>query len=80
VNQRNGSCVLYTQTAVNSPFEGCDETSQRVGSGMAVSTTPSLDLNSFHAQHGRPALSMSGALAALAYEQAHVMALHPPSS
>ncbi len=35
---------------------------------------PALDLNSFRAQHGRPALSMSGALAALAYEQARSMA------
>jgi uncharacterized protein YkwD len=33
-----------------------------------------LDLNSFRAQHGRPALSMSSALAGLAYEQAHSMA------
>jgi len=33
-----------------------------------------LDLNSFRAQHGRPALSMSSSLAGLAYEQAHAMA------
>jgi uncharacterized protein YkwD len=32
-----------------------------------------LDLNAFRAQHGRPALSMSGPLAALAYEQARSM-------
>jgi uncharacterized protein YkwD len=39
-------------------------------------TTPAsaLDLNSFRAQHGRPALSMSATLAGLAYEQAHAMA------
>src|ERR1700687_474458 len=38
--------------------------------------TPSLalDLNSFRAQHGRPALSVSSALSALAYSQALSMA------
>ena len=43
---------------------------------VALVTSPALalDLNSFRAQHGRPALSMSGPLAALAYEQAHSMA------
>ena len=41
--------------------------------------TPSLalDLNSFRAQHGRPALSVSSALSALAYSQAHSMATRP---
>ncbi len=41
-----------------------------------VVTTPAsaLDLNSYRAQHGRPPLSVSGALAALAYEQARSMA------
>jgi uncharacterized protein YkwD len=33
-----------------------------------------LDLNSFRAQHGRPALSVSSTLSAMAYEQAHSMA------
>ncbi len=33
-----------------------------------------LDLNSFRAQHRRPALSSSATLAGLAYEQAHSMA------
>ena len=33
-----------------------------------------LDLNSFRAQHGRPALSLSSALAGIAYEQAYAMA------
>ena len=33
-----------------------------------------LDLNSFRAQHGRPALAMSATLAGLAYEQAQAMA------
>jgi uncharacterized protein YkwD len=46
--------------------------------GMACSFCLSpafaLDLNSFRAQHGRPALSMSATLAGLAYEQAHAMA------
>jgi uncharacterized protein YkwD len=39
-------------------------------------TTPAsaLDLNSFRAQHGRPALAMSSTLSALAYSQAHSMA------
>jgi uncharacterized protein YkwD len=39
-------------------------------------STPALalDLNSFRAQHGRPALSMSSSLAGIAYEQAHAMA------
>src|SRR5271169_2944591 len=39
-------------------------------------TTPAsaLDLNSFRAQHHLPALSVSSALAGLAYEQAHAMA------
>jgi uncharacterized protein YkwD len=43
---------------------------------LCVLSTPALalDLNSFRAQHGRPALSMSGPLAALAYEQARSMA------
>ena len=42
----------------------------------ALLTTPALalDLNSFRAQHGPPALSVSSALASLAYEQAHSMA------
>jgi hypothetical protein len=39
-----------------------------------------LDLNSFRAQHGRPALSVSSTLSALAYEQAHSMAGHDISS
>jgi uncharacterized protein YkwD len=33
-----------------------------------------LDLNSFRAQHGRPALSVSASLSALAYAQANSMA------
>ncbi len=33
-----------------------------------------LDINSFRAQHRKPALSSSAALAGLAYEQAHSMA------
>jgi len=33
-----------------------------------------LDLNSFRAQHGRPALSVSSTLAGLAYSHAHDMA------
>ncbi len=33
-----------------------------------------LDLNSFRAQHGRPAVSPSLGLSALAYQQAHAMA------
>jgi uncharacterized protein YkwD len=41
-----------------------------------VFATPAsaLDLNSFRAQHGRPALSVSSTLSALAYSQAHSMA------
>ena len=41
-----------------------------------VLATPALalDLNSFRAQHGRPALSVSSSLSALAYSQAHSMA------
>jgi|SRR5664279_4629759 len=46
-----------------------------VGFVWGIATPASaLDLNSFRAQHGRPALSMSGALAGIAYEQAHSMA------
>ena len=43
---------------------------------LALLATPSfaLDLNGFRAQHGRPALSYSAALAGAAYEQAHNMA------
>jgi len=43
---------------------------------FALFATPSLalDLNSFRAQHGLPALSVSSALAGLAYSQAHAMA------
>src|SRR5450830_948978 len=43
---------------------------------FALITTPALalDLNSFRAQHGRPALSVSSTLSALAYSQAHSMA------
>src|ERR1044071_6134261 len=42
----------------------------------ALLTTPAFaqDLNSFRAQHGRPALSMSVRLAGIAYEQASLMA------
>jgi uncharacterized protein YkwD len=42
----------------------------------AVFAAPALalDLNSFRAQHGRPALAMSSTLAGLAYEQAQAMA------
>jgi uncharacterized protein YkwD len=42
----------------------------------ALLATPAsaLDLNSFRAQHGRPALSVSSTLSALAYSQAHSMA------
>ena len=41
-----------------------------------VLATPALalDLNSFRAQHGQPALSVSSTLSALAYSQAHSMA------
>jgi uncharacterized protein YkwD len=47
-----------------------------VASFVWVLTTPAaaLDLNSFRAQHGRPALSVSSTLSALAYSQAHSMA------
>jgi uncharacterized protein YkwD len=46
-----------------------------LASGLLLATPASaLDLNSFRAQHGRPALAMSSTLAALAYEQAHSMA------
>src|ERR1039458_9073120 len=45
-----------------------------VAVGWALFATPALDLNSFRAQHGRPALAMSSTLSALAYEQAHSMA------
>ena len=41
---------------------------------LAATPACALDLNSFRAQHGRPALAMSSTLAALAYEQAHSMA------
>jgi uncharacterized protein YkwD len=43
---------------------------------ILVLTTPALaqDLNSFRAQHGRPALSMSVRLSGLAYQQASLMA------
>jgi uncharacterized protein YkwD len=42
----------------------------------SFASTPdyALDLNSFRAQHGRPALHVSVSLSALAYEQAHAMA------
>jgi uncharacterized protein YkwD len=42
----------------------------------ALSTTPalSLDLNSFRAQHGKPALSVSGALTGAAYSHAQSLA------
>jgi len=45
---------------------------------IAFTANPALalDLNSFRAQHGRPALSVSSALAGIAYEQAHSMARH----
>jgi uncharacterized protein YkwD len=54
----------------------CCATLALVGLVSAVLFTPAsaLDLNSYRAQHGRPALSMSGTLAGLAYEQAHSMA------
>jgi uncharacterized protein YkwD len=44
---------------------------------LVTFATPALalDLNSFRAQHGRPALGMSAGLAGLAYEQTHAMAL-----
>ena len=43
---------------------------------LALGSTPAaaLDLNSFRAQHGRPALAISSTLAGLAYEQAQSMA------
>ena len=43
---------------------------------LVLIATPALalDLNSFRAQHGRPALSLSATLAGLAYEQAQAMA------
>jgi uncharacterized protein YkwD len=43
---------------------------------IVIFATPAsaLDLNSFRAQHGRPALSVSSTLSALAYEQANSMA------
>jgi uncharacterized protein YkwD len=47
-----------------------------VGCVCALSTTPalSLDLNSFRAQHGKPALSVSGALTGAAYSHAQSLA------
>jgi uncharacterized protein YkwD len=47
-----------------------------LGIACAPLTTPalSLDLNSFRAQHGRPPLSASGALAGAAYSHAHSLA------
>ncbi len=46
------------------------------GLAFIVLATPSraLDLNSFRAQHGLPALSASGALAGAAYSHAHSLA------
>jgi uncharacterized protein YkwD len=43
---------------------------------LAMFSTPvrAMDLNSFRAQHGRPALSVSGALASAAAAQAHSLA------
>jgi uncharacterized protein YkwD len=41
---------------------------------LVTTLASALDLNSFRAQHGRPALAMSPTLAALAYEQANSMA------
>jgi uncharacterized protein YkwD len=38
------------------------------------SQAPALDLNSFRAQHGRPALSASGTLAAAAHSHANALA------
>ncbi|MFI4960292.1 MAG: CAP domain-containing protein, partial [Hyphomicrobiales bacterium] len=45
-----------------------------LGARYLISPASALDLNSFRAQHGRPALSVSSTLSALAYEQAHSMA------
>jgi uncharacterized protein YkwD len=45
-----------------------------LGVALAANSASALDLNSFRAQHGRPALSMSATLAGLAYEQAQAMA------
>jgi uncharacterized protein YkwD len=47
-----------------------------LGVACALLTAPalSLDLNSFRAQHGRPPLSASGALAGAAYSHAHSLA------
>lgn len=39
-----------------------------------VTPALALDLNSFRAQHGKPALSISASLSALAYQQAQSMA------
>jgi uncharacterized protein YkwD len=41
---------------------------------LPIVITLALDLNSFRAQHGRPALSVSSSLSGLAYEQANAMA------
>ena len=41
---------------------------------MLITPASALDLNSFRAQHGRPALAMDATLAGLAYEQAQAMA------
>jgi uncharacterized protein YkwD len=41
---------------------------------LAATPASALDLNSYRAQHGRPALGMSGTLAGLAAEQANSMA------
>jgi uncharacterized protein YkwD len=44
------------------------------GSFVATTTALASDLNSFRAQHGRPALAMSATLSGLAYQQAALMA------
>ncbi|MGI8525616.1 MAG: CAP domain-containing protein [Pseudolabrys sp.] len=41
---------------------------------LPITSALALDLNSFRAQHGRPALSYSAGLAGLAYQQANAMA------
>jgi uncharacterized protein YkwD len=45
-----------------------------VAATLAATPASSLDLNSFRAQHGRPALSVSGMLSGIAYSHAHDLA------
>jgi uncharacterized protein YkwD len=45
-----------------------------IGAALLASPASALDLNSFRAQHGRPALSMSATLSGIAYGHANDMA------